>query len=70
MNSRDEQQLLRDAQAKAQKLMDRLIAQRDDLGRSGLSLAPDRLARGKAAFAEAIQSTQKTLHGIEHALRD
>ena len=41
MDTRDEQQLLRDAQAKAQKLVDRLIAQRDDLERSGLALAPE-----------------------------
>jgi hypothetical protein len=70
MNARNEQQLLRDAQAKAQKLMDRLIAQRDDLERSGLALAPEKLARGKAVFAEAIQSTRKTLQEIEHALQN
>jgi hypothetical protein len=70
MDSRDEQQLLRDAQAKAQKLVDRLIAQRDDLERSGVALAPDKLALGKAAFAEAIRSTQKTLEEIEPALQD
>ena len=70
MDFRDEHQFLRDAQAKAQRLMDRLIAQRDDLERSGLALAPDKLALGKTAFAEAIRSTQKTLQEIEHALQD
>jgi hypothetical protein len=65
----DEEALLRDAKAKAEKLMADLIAQRDNLDQFAPRIAPDKLVRGQAAFASAIESTRKTLEGIEQALR-
>jgi hypothetical protein len=62
-------QLLRDARAKAAKLMANLIAQRDDLARFEPQIAPDKRAAGQRAFANAIESTRKTLEGIDQALR-
>ncbi|MDB5320539.1 MAG: hypothetical protein JWN40_2170 [Phycisphaerales bacterium] len=65
----DESQLLRDARAKAARLMANLIAQRDDLARFAPQIAPDKRAQGQLAFANAIESTRKTLEGIDQALR-
>lgn len=65
----DEDKLLRDAKAKAEKLIASLIAQRDDLNRFASHIDPDKFAQGQKAFAEAIGSTRKTLDGIEKALR-
>jgi hypothetical protein len=64
-----EDQLLRDAKAKAEKLIASLIAQRDDLDRFTGHIAPEKIAQGRKAFADAIGSTRKTLDGIEKALR-
>ncbi len=65
----DDEALLRDAKAKAEKLMADLIAQRDNLDRFAPQLAPEKLVRGQAAFANAIESTRRTLAGIDQALR-
>ena len=65
----DQDRLLRDAKAKAEKLIASLIAQQDDLDRFAAHVDPDKFAQGKKAFAEAIGSTRKTLDGIENALR-
>jgi hypothetical protein len=71
-NHKDEQQLLRDARAKAQKLIAQLLAQQEDLDRFSsqqqIVLSPEQLAQGKQAFAQAIESTRKTLQGIDAAL--
>jgi hypothetical protein len=64
----DDNQLLRDAKAKAEKLLASLIAQRDDLDRSAGKIAADQLARGRSVFTDAIGSTRKTLEQIDHAL--
>ena len=64
----DESQLLRDARAKAAKLMANLIAQRDDLARFAAQIAPDKRDAGQRAFANAIESTRRTLEGIDQAL--
>ena len=64
----DDNQLLRDAKAKAQKLLASLIAQHDDLDGSAGQIAADQLARGRSVFADAIGSTRKTLEQIEQAL--
>jgi len=65
----DEEQLLRDARAKAEKLMANLIAQRDDLIKFAPQIAPDKLQQGQTAFANAIESTGKMLHNLDQALR-
>jgi hypothetical protein len=64
----DESQLLRDARAKAERLMANLIAQRDDLARFAAQIDPDKHVAGQRAFANAIESTRKTLEGIDQAL--
>jgi hypothetical protein len=65
----DEEQLLRDARAKAKRLLDGMIAQSIDLERSaGTQLAPDRRAAGAAAFARAIDATRKTIEQLDLAL--
>ena len=61
-------QLLRDARAKAEKLIAGLVAQAQDLDRFARSLAPDKLARGHQAFADAIASARQTLDNIDQAL--
>jgi ABC-type transporter Mla subunit MlaD len=61
-------QLLRDARAKAEKLLAGLVAQSHDLDRFARQLAPDKLARGHQAFAEAIDSARRTLDNIDQAL--
>jgi uncharacterized protein YukE len=65
----DEDALLREAKAKAEKLIADLISQRDNLDRFAPRLAPEKFVRGQAAFASAIESTRRTLEGIEQALR-
>jgi hypothetical protein len=61
-------QLLRDARAKAEKLLAGLVAQAQDLDRFARQLAPDKLAQGREAFANAIASARRTLDGIDQAL--
>jgi hypothetical protein len=67
-----ESQLLRDARSKAAALMANLIAQRDDLARFAPQIAPqiapDKQAAGQQAFANAIESTRRTLEHIDQAL--
>ena len=63
-----ESQLLRDARSKAAALMATLIAQRDDLARFAPQIAPDKQAAGQQAFANAIESTRRTLEQIDQAL--
>lgn len=65
----DEAQLLRDAKAKAEKLMAGLIAQRQDLDRFADQIAPEKFAQGQKAFCDAIGSTRKAIEGIDQALR-
>jgi ABC-type transporter Mla subunit MlaD len=66
----NEEQLLRDAKAKAERLIADLTAQLDDLERfpGQISLAPEKLAQGRQAFANAIRSARDTLENIDHAL--
>ena len=66
----NEEQLLRDARDRAQKLIASLIAQRQELDRFSLQIAPERLAQGQKAFSDAISSTQKTLQEIDRALQN
>jgi hypothetical protein len=66
---RDEEKLLRDAKATAERLMAGLIAQSRDLDRFAGQIAPDKFAEGQQAFSHAIESTRKTLEGIEVVLR-
>ena len=61
-------QLLRDARAKAEKLIAGLVAQAQDLDRFARQLDPDKLAQGQQAFACAIESARRTLDGIDQAL--
>ena len=61
-------QLLRDARAKAERLIAGLVAQAQDLDRFAHQLAPDKLAQGQRAFASAIESARRTLDGIDQAL--
>ena len=61
-------QLLRDARAKAEKLIAGLVAQSQDLDRFARQLAPDKLARGHQAFADAIDSARRTLDHLDQAL--
>jgi hypothetical protein len=67
-----DRELLGDAKSKAQKLIDQLVAQQQDLDRFAstrqIVLAPDKLAAGQQAFARAIESTRRTLEGIDKAL--
>jgi hypothetical protein len=67
----DEAQLLRDARAKANKLLEGMIAQSLDLERStgAAQLASDRRAAGEAAFARAIEATRKTIEQLDRALK-
>jgi len=67
--SMDDIELLRQARAKASKLLDNLIAQRDDLERAALRLASDQQELGRQAFESAIASARRTLEGIDGALR-
>ncbi len=60
--------LLREARAKAQRLIDSLMAQSRDMDRFAATLAPDRVEAGRRAFADAIESTRLTLAGIDRAL--
>src|SRR5687767_12445060 len=60
--------LLRDARAKAEKLIAGLVAQAQDLDRFARQIAPDKLAQGQQAFASAIESARRTLDGIDQAL--
>jgi ABC-type transporter Mla subunit MlaD len=62
-------QLVRDARAKAEKVIAGLVAQAQDLDRFARQLAPDKLARGRQAFADAIASARRTLQGIDDAIR-
>jgi hypothetical protein len=70
--TQDQQQLLRDARAKAEKLVTDLVAQQQDLDRFAtgrqIAIAPDRLAPGRQAIARAIDSTRRTIEGIDQAL--
>jgi hypothetical protein len=59
---------LRDARAKAEKVIAGLVAQAQDLDRFARQLAPDKLARGHQAFADAIASARRTLDRLDHAL--
>jgi len=68
-NQTPESQLLRDARSKAAALMANLITQRDDLARFAPQLAPDKQAAGQQAFADAIESTRRTLERVDQALR-
>jgi ABC-type transporter Mla subunit MlaD len=61
-------QLLRDARAKAEKLLAGLVAQSSDLDRFARQVAPDKIARGHQAFADAIASARRTLDNIDQAL--
>jgi len=61
-------QLLRDARAKAEKLLAGLLTQAHDLDRFTRQVAPDKLAPGREAFANAIASARRTLNGIDQAL--
>jgi hypothetical protein len=65
----DEAQLLRLAREKASKLLESLIAQRDDLERVPLQTAPDQWELGRKAFENAIASARRTLQGIDDAIR-
>ena len=65
----DEAQLLRLAREKATKLLESLIAQRDDLERVPLQTAPDPWELGRKAFENAIASARRTLQGIDDAIR-
>jgi hypothetical protein len=65
----DEAQLLRLAREKATKLLESLIAQRDDLERVPLQTAPDQWELGRKAFENAIDSARRTLQGIDDAIR-
>ena len=65
----DEAQLLRLAREKATKLLESLIAQRDDLERVPLQTAPDQWELGRKAFENAIASARRTLQGIDDAIR-
>ena len=73
MTEQSEHDLLRDARAKAQKLLAQLLAQQEDLARhaSGprVALAPEKLASGQQAFDRAIESTRRTLRHIDEALQ-
>ena len=68
-NQTPESQLLSEARSKAAALMANLIAQRDDLARFAPQIAPDKQAAGQLAFANAIESTQRTLEQIDQALQ-
>lgn len=63
--------LLRDAKAKAQRLLEGLLAQRQDLDRQPVhvQLDPAKLALGRDAFARAIDAARHTLHSIDAALK-
>jgi len=65
----DEAGLLRLAREKASKLLESLIAQRDDLERVPLQSAPDQWELGRKAFENAIASARRTLQGIDDAIR-
>jgi hypothetical protein len=70
--TQSDRDLLRDAQSKARRLIDQLVAQQQDLDRFASSqqvvLAPEKLAAGQKAFARAIESTRRTVEGIDRAL--
>jgi ABC-type transporter Mla subunit MlaD len=65
----EKEKLLREAKAKAEKIIASLIAQQQDLDRFATQIAPEKLAQGQKAFADAIGSTVKTVHEIDQALR-
>ena len=69
-----DEQLLRDARAKAERLVADLVAQQRDLDRFAsrpqVVLAPEKVAQGRAAFEDAIESARRTVAGIDRALRE
>jgi hypothetical protein len=65
----DDADLLRDARAKAERLVAGLLAQSRDMDRFADRLAPEKLAEGRAAFARAIESARRTVEQIDLALR-
>lgn len=65
----NDQELLREAKAKAQKLMASLIEQSQDLDRFVGRMAPDKLAEGQQAFEVAINSARRALQQIDLALQ-
>lgn len=65
----NDQELLREAKAKAQKLMASLIEQSQDLDRFVGQMAPEKLAEGQQAFEHAIRSARRALQQIDLALQ-
>ena len=64
-------QELLDAKARAQQLLDNLVAQQQDLemfaSRKQVVLAPEKLAAGRRALASAVESTRQTVEQIDQA---
>ena len=60
---------MRQAREKAEKLIAGLVAQQQDLGRFADQIGTDVLSRGQDAFNDAIESTRRTIDGIDAALR-
>lgn len=69
--SQQEAELLRDAKAKAERLLAELILRRDEIERQppNPKVDPEQYARGREAFANAIASAQRTLDAIDQALK-
>jgi hypothetical protein len=68
MTSPSDVDLLQQARAKAQALLDRLLEQQADLDRSPPQLPPDQLAQGQQAFDQAVDAAKRTLENINQAL--
>ena len=64
-------QELLNARAKAQQLLDNLVAQQNDFeafaSRKQVVVAPEKLAAGRQALARAIETTRRTVEQIDQA---
>jgi hypothetical protein len=65
----DEEQVLRDARAKAARLFDDLTARARDLEHFAGRRAPEAFEPGRRAFADAIGSTRAVIDRLDAALK-
>jgi hypothetical protein len=67
--SPDDIRMLDDARVRAQKLVDGLIRQRDELDLPGRGLSPEQIAQGRALIENALRTATRMLVSLEDARR-
>jgi hypothetical protein len=67
--SPDDMRMLDDARERAQKLIDGLIRQRDELELPARGLSPAQIAQGKVLIENALRSATRMLVSLEDARR-